>query len=208
MRYVGIMLILAAGVAGAQVRREPMALTAAPAVDTSVGGALRNLASRAGVVFVGQVVAVERSGGVVEVRFSVQQVVQGAVGATFTLHEWAGLWAGGQQRYAVGQRAMWFLNAPNGAGLSSSVDGMEGVVPLVPMGANAAPLLDVRRLATRIQRAVGQPMMVEAVALPEAVASLATGKEPGVRELPGGWRPMPIKVQGQMRVLEEPHAAQ
>lgn len=208
MRYVGMVLLVAAGFAGAQVRREPVAPTAAPTVDTSVGGALRSLASRAGVVFVGQVMAVERSGGVVEVRFSVQEVVQGAVGATYTLREWAGLWAGGQQRYAVGQRALWFLNAPNGAGLSSSVDGMEGVVPLVPMGADAAPLLDVRRLATRIQRTVGQPMTVEAVVLPEAVASLATGKEPGVRELPGGWRPMPIKVQGQVRVVGEPHAAQ
>ncbi len=207
MRYLCLFLLAVAGVAAGQVTREPEALVRAPAVDTSVGGALRSLAGRAGVVFVGQVVAVERKGGVMEVRFRVQQVVLGAVGVTYTLREWAGLWAGGQQRYTVGQRAMWFFNPPNGAGLSSPVDGMEGVVPLVPMGADAAPLLDVRRLATRVQRTVGQPMTVEAMALPEAVASMATGRDPAARELPGGWRASPIKVSAQAKVVDAAHAS-
>jgi hypothetical protein len=179
-------------------------------VDSSVGGALRSLSARAGVVFVGQVTSAEREGGVFEVRFSVQQVVQGQVGATYAVREWAGLWAGGQQRYVVGQRAMWFFHAPNAAGLSSPVDGMEGIVPLVPMGADAVPLLDVRRLATRVQRAVGEPMQAEAVSLTDAVASVVAMEavEPRRKTLPGGWRPMPIQKPGQMRTTEGAHGAQ
>ncbi len=84
----------------------------AVAVDTTLGGALRSLASRAGVVFVGQVVSVVRKAGVVEVRFAVEQTVMGSVGDTYTLREWAGLWTGGQQRYRVGQRAMFFFMQP------------------------------------------------------------------------------------------------
>lgn len=166
----------------------------APQVDASLGAALRSLTSRAGVVFVGQVTAVQRVGGVVEVMFRVDEAVQGPVGATYTLREWAGLWSAGQPRYQVGQRAMVFLLPPNGAGLSSPVDGMEGVVPVVPMGADAAPLLDVRRLATRVQRAVGSPLVGEAVALPDAVTAMRSTVEPPLRRLPAGWVPQTVRV--------------
>jgi hypothetical protein len=169
----------------------------AVAVDTTLGGALRSLASRAGVVFVGQVVSVVRKAGVVEVRFAVEQTVMGSVGDTYTLREWAGLWTGGQQRYRVGQRAMFFFHAAKGeAGLSSPVDGAEGVLPLVPMGTDAVPLLDVRRLATRVLRAPGQPMTGDAIGLPEArqvVAEWRTSKsEPVQVALPRGVRPVAV----------------
>jgi len=129
----------------------------------SVGAELRLLASRAGVVFVGRVekietkegTAGEMGGGVVEITFSVEQPVLGVVGGSYVMREWAGRWTGGQQPFRVGQRAMFFLHAPSLAGLSSAVDGMIGVVPVVPMGVNEPALLDVRWLATRVRRTVG-----------------------------------------------------
>jgi len=140
-------LLLAGAVGGtalAQQRDER-----APA--ESVGAELRLLASRAGVMFVGQVekievkdgAAGEMGGGVVEITFSVEQPVLGVAGGSYVMREWAGRWTGGQQHFQVGQRAMFFLHAPSAAGLSSAVDGMMGVVPVAPMGANGQVLLDV-----------------------------------------------------------------
>jgi hypothetical protein len=171
--------------------------------DGSVGAALRSLASRAGVVFVGQVSRIERKGGMVEVSFAVSQPVVGAVGGVYTLCEWAGLWEGNEQRYQVGERVMVFLYAA-GAGLSSPVDGMEGVVPVVMMGADAGPLLDVRRLETRVLRAQGAPLGSEAgggMLLSEAVAAVRQARESGPivepvrRPLPVGLRPGPVSAQ-------------
>ena len=171
---------------------------AAAAPDTTLGDALRSLASQAGVAFVGQVTGIQHTGGVVEVRFRVDQTLLGSPGPTYTLREWAGLWAAGQQRYALGQSALLFLHAPGAAGLSSPVDGMEGVVPLLPIAANAPPLLDIRRLATRIERAPGAPLAAAdtgAVALPDAVAVVASRNtrrlEPALLPLPEGVRPRP-----------------
>jgi hypothetical protein len=175
--------------------------------DTSVGAALRSLASRAGVVFVGQVTAIVPQGGVVEVRFAVEQPVLGAVGATYSMREWAGLWAGGQPRYRVGQRAMFFLHAPGAAGLSSPVDGMEGVVPVLASDGGAA--LDVRWLAARVLRATGAPMADAengAVALSEARSVVAGWKtselEPKRLPLPVEMRPVAVAVpQGMVRAV-------
>jgi hypothetical protein len=171
------------------------------------------MASRAGLVFVGQVNRIERKGGVVEVTFGVDQVVLGSAGATYTLREWGGLWVAGEQRYQLGQRAMVFLHAASAAGLSSPVDGMEGVVPVVPMGADAAPLLDVRRLAARVQRLQGHPMEGEAVALADAAAVVSHWRSGGVAEpekrtLPAGWKPAPVEWQGTVRVVGAKYAAQ
>ena len=167
----------------------------ASAPDGSVGAALRNLASRAGAVFVGRVTAVTQSDGVVELSFAVVLRVMGVTGATYTLREWAGLWGGGQPRYRVGQRAMFFLHAPSAAGLSTPVDGMEGIVPVIATGADQAPLLDVRRLAGRVQRAPGQPLDTAergAVALSDA------------RSIVAGWR----SVQPEPRRLPLPVASE
>ncbi len=172
--------------------------------DASVGAALRSLGARAGTVFVGQVSRIERKGGVVEVSFAVSQPVAGAVGGVYTLREWAGLWEGNEQRYQVGERAMVFLHAAGGSGLSSPVDGMEGVVPLVMMGAGAELLLDVRRLETRVLRAQGAPLASEAgggIALSDAVATVRQVRapvgggpimEPVRRPLPVGVLPAPV----------------
>jgi hypothetical protein len=171
----------AGGAAFAQQRGER-----APA--TSVGGELRGLASRAGVVFVGQVQKIESKGGVVEITFTVQQPVLGVVGgagSSYVMREWAGRWTGGTQRYWVGERAMFFLHAPSAAGLSSPVEGMMGVVPVVPMGANGSALLDARWLATRVGRAVGAPLVNASrggVALADAVTVTRSWQTDSVAE--------------------------
>ncbi len=132
-------------------------------------------------VFVGQVEKIEPRGGVVEVTFTVQQPVLGVVGGSYVMREWAGLWTGGQEPFRVGERAMFFLHAPRGAaggeaggvGLSSPVDGMMGVVPVVPMGASGGALLDVRWLEARVRRTPGTPLAgasTGAIALADAVA--------------------------------------
>ena len=75
---------------------------------------------------------------------------------------------------------MFFLHAParsgnSGAGLSSAVDGMMGVAPVVPMGGNAAALLDVRWLATRVRRAVGAPLLGAALPGAAGVSGVSEG---------------------------------
>jgi hypothetical protein len=181
----------------------------------SVAGVLRSLASRAGVVFVGQVQSIVPKAGVVEITFQVQQSVLGGVVGTYVLREWAGRWAGGQQRFRIGQRAMFFLHAPGAAGLSSPVDGMAGVVPLIPMGTKVGALLDVRWLATRVSRPVGSSMGSAgfgAIALADAEAVVTGWKmelepEPVMLPLPVGVRPLPVMVlPGKSSLLEQTNA--
>jgi hypothetical protein len=180
-----------------------------------VGVVLRNLASRAGVVFVGQVMRIEHKTGTVEIVFQVQQPVLGSAGATYTLREWGGLWAAGQQRYRLGERAMVFLRGPgnsaNGSGLGSPVDGMDGVVPVVVQGANAAALLDVRRLAARVLRAQGAPIADAergAISVTDGATVAAGWKnvetpEPVRRPLPVGVRPaQPVTGVGPVQAAD------
>lgn len=198
-------VVLAASVAGVgALGQQPVG--DAPA--TSVAGVLRGLTARAGVVFVGQVQSVKPEGGVVVVTFQVQQAVLGVVGGTYVMRAWAGRWTGGQKRFQVGQRAMFFLHAPSAAGLSSPVDGMMGVVPVVPMGGKAGALLDVRWLASRVGRNVGSPMVdaeTGAVALADAVTvtkswQTTLAPEPASVPLPASMRPVATPPDGLLRV--------
>ena len=155
--------------------RPVVAQTATPgavAPQTSLTGELQSLAGRAAVVFRGQVVAIERHGGVVAITFRVEQPVLGGAGATYVLREWSGLWPMGQFRYNVGERALIFVHAASTAGLASPVDGQEGVVPVLVQGADAPALLDIRRLAAAILRAPQTPLPTEAdgaILLSEAI---------------------------------------
>lgn len=190
----GVALLGAAGVGAVGVaapQQDDRALAA------TVGAELRGLASRAGVVFVGQVTKIEPKDRIVEITFAVEQPVLGVVGGTYVMREWAGRWTGGQQPFQVGQRAMFFLHAANAAGLSSAVDGMMGVVPVVPMGADGQALLDVRWLATRVRRSVGAPVAAAlgAVALADGVAVTRGWQTEGMAE-PKGVR-LPEGVAGQ-----------
>jgi hypothetical protein len=174
--------------------------------ETSVGAVLGNMSSRASVVFVGQVESIKRTSGAVEITFRVDRAVLGQLGSRYTLREWLGLWVAGQQRYRVGQRAMVFLHGANAAGLSSPVDGMQGVVPLVPMGANAEPLLDIRWLETRVVRTMGASIADAdngAISLSDAISLIAQSNRPSpgpVNEpvklpLPVGVRPVAVPVK-------------
>ncbi len=187
MRKVGwlIWLLWPAIAAGAQV-----------APDASVEAALGNLSRRAATVFVGQVVGIRRNAGVVEVQFRVDTPVVGQTGGSYTLREWAGMWPQGMWRYRVGERALVFLHGASSAGLSSAVDGGEGVVPVMA-DTDGTVLLDVRRLSTRVQRQIGEPLADVsngAIALRDALPLIqsrgTTGRRPVRRPLPRGTTPI------------------
>jgi len=153
---------------------EPVETTATAAPE-STEAALQEMAGRAGVIFAGEVMAVrhpqgfagspqDAAEGMVEVEFQVDVAVEGiAEGSRFVLREWAGLWAGGVERYRVGQRLLMFLHAPDAHGVTSPVDGMDGAMPL--MGNGVAPaagdsmttpggwLVDLRWVQTHVRRA-------------------------------------------------------
>jgi hypothetical protein len=137
--------------------------------------ALHAMSRLAGVIFTGQVVAVRRQDGVngatgvVEIAFAVEDAVRGVSGSAYTLREWAGLWPAGEEPFRVGQRFLMLLHAPNAAGLSSPVGGMDGAIPIrggaraqaaasaetvsAPASTSAGGrVVDLRWVATRVGR--------------------------------------------------------
>ena len=135
----------------------------------TVEEALHQMSDSAGVIFVGEVTAIRsRSGengssGIVEVDFRIDQAVRNCTpNTTYTLREWAGLWAAGDQRYRPGQHLLMLLHSPGSSGISSPVGGMTGAIPVrastpSPDTASAAtasaPLIaDLRWVGTRLQR--------------------------------------------------------
>lgn len=164
--------------------------------DSSVTAALANLSQRAATVFVGQVVGIRRDAGVVEVQFRVDMPVLGQAGGSYTLREWAGMWPMGQMRYRVGEHALVFLHGTSSAGLSSVVDGSEGMVPVMADDKGTL-LLDVRRLSTRVQRQIGEPLSDVsdgAIALKDVLPVVqsrgAVIRRPVRRPLPPGTTPI------------------
>ena len=136
------------------------------AVPQDVLTALHQMADKAGVIFIGQVIKVRRrdsgnaAAGVVEITFEVDQAVRGCTVGSYVLREWAGLWEGDDQRYRTGQRLLMLLHAPGASGMSSPVDGMDGAIPIVrggsvPLVANssarvAPPAVDLRWVGTKL----------------------------------------------------------
>ncbi len=140
--------------------------------------ALHQMSDLAGIIFVGQVLAVRHlagdqgSSGVVEIDFHIEQAVRGCSSSiTYTLREWAGLWQEGDNRYRPGQRLLMLLHTPNAAGLSSPVGGTNGAIPirsaaapaLVTSSATVSPsegapisstplVADLRWIGTRVLR--------------------------------------------------------
>ena len=150
-------------------------LSGVGALAQTVETSLHEMADAAGVIFVGQVTRVRRvegggtASGVVEVEFRVDRSVRGCgVGGTYVLREWAGLWSGGAQRYRVGQRLLMLLRAPNAAGMSSPVGGLDGAIPIGGVeselagassgvgGTSARPveMVDLRWVGTKVVRPV------------------------------------------------------
>jgi hypothetical protein len=139
--------------------------------DITVEDALHHMSDQAGIVFVGEVIAIRQSegengaSGVVEIEFRIDQAVRGcAAGSTYVLREWAGLWSGGDQRYHIGQRLLMFLHTPGLGGVTSPVGGMAGVIPI--RGTTNAPrptdtstamlpqIADLRWVGTQLQRSI------------------------------------------------------
>jgi hypothetical protein len=210
--WVGIWKI--GGVCGLLLGAIPAFAQAAP--DVTLAAALSGLGARAGVVFAGEVTAIRRMSGVVEVEFRVDQAVKGQTSGSYVLREWSGLWAAGQRRYWVGERAVVFLHQPGKGGLSSSVDGMEGILPITPTS-SATLAVDVDRLRTRVQRDVGTPMSEAGVRMSLAeVTSAVVGEAapvapplPRPRPVPRPVRKLPIEIlpyqpPSEMQRQEEP----
>ena len=125
--------------AGAWAQQAPVAALS----GTDASATLSAMAGQAAVIFAGQVTAIARhdDAGYVQVTFSVDEAVAGCgTDSQFVLREWVGLWTGHEPRYRVGQRLLMMLHAPNAAGLSSPVNGMDGAIPL--LGAGAPALMD------------------------------------------------------------------
>jgi hypothetical protein len=178
--------------------------------DASVTAALQNLSKRAATVFVGQVVGIRRDAGVVEIQFRVDTPLVGQTGGSYTLREWAGMWPPGQMRYRVGERAVVFLHGTSSAGLSSVVDGGEGMVPVMA-DEKGTLLLDVRRLSTRVQRQIGEPLADVsdgAIALTDALPLIqsrgAVSIRPVRRPLPPGTTPIISIWREVMRLPARP----
>ena len=124
------------------------ATSAYPTPQTTTEDVLHEMTTRAGIIFLGTVLAVRLPDpsantppGIVEVEFSVEQAVLGpATGTTYTVREWAGLWQDGP-RFLPGQRRLMLLHAPGPGGLSSPVDGLDGAIPVTggPPTLSAAP---------------------------------------------------------------------
>ena len=127
---------------------------------------LHQLSDKADVIFAGQVLAIRHPlDGAVEVEFRVDQGIRGCTAGTpYVLREWAGLWAGDNQRYRVGQRLLMLLHAPSAAGMSSPVGGLDGAIPIRHGGAAMAtgdvatpsqpPYVDLRWLGAKLPHAV------------------------------------------------------
>jgi len=99
---------------------------------------LPHMIRAAGPIFAGTVTAIARSPisskdavATVAITFHVNQGIQGAItGQDFTLHQWIGLWNGGQQRYRIGEQVLLFLYPASRLGLTSWVSGSLGRFPI------------------------------------------------------------------------------
>jgi hypothetical protein len=152
--------------------------------------ALHTMLRQAGVIFAGRVIAVRRDSGigigigvgnsgatgVVEIDFAVDDAIRGVGGGTYTLREWAGLWATGDAPFRVGQRFLMLLHAPGPAGLSSPVGGEDGAIPIRGSGQPAVAIstqtaggvVDLRWIATRVVR----PVLYEAPSVAHRIGRL------------------------------------
>lgn len=111
--------------------------------------AFQQTAQHAGLIFDGTVTAIhsEFAKGKLPqtyfISFRVKQGVRGVrSGGIYSIREWAGLWMPGQKpRYHIGERAMWFLYPPSPAGLTSTVGGRTGKLPILAGAVNGEQVL-------------------------------------------------------------------
>lgn len=109
------------------------------------------IAAVAGIIFSGRVTSIGQSAGLpghetasTTVTFQVEQAMRGvSPGQSLTIHEWPGLWNGGE-RYRVGERVLLFLYLPSKFGLTSPVSGGLG---RFAMDSHGMVLLNPRHVA-------------------------------------------------------------
>src|SRR5262249_17838675 len=123
---------------------------------------LQQLTQKAGYIFSGTVLSVERTPpktqhevATVQITFRVEQAVRGVSSRQIlTIHEWAGLWDSGD-RYRRGEQVFLFLYQPSRLGLTSPVNGNYGRFKL---DSNGRIMLNAARLqALRINGPVHVP---------------------------------------------------
>ena len=169
----------------------------APAVAVTAQAVLVEMASRAGVIFSGRVLGVERqdAAGYVDVRFGVDACVRGCAGkSVYVLREWVGLWTGEQERYRTGARLLMLLTARGPSGMSAPVDGEAGAIPL--LAAAQPPVMDgqgrvVADTALGVSERVADLRWVQAKALRTMVTATATAA-PG--QSANGWAGPPAEI--------------
>ena len=169
------------------------------APETDAASALGHMAKRAGSVFVGSVGSIVQRGGAVEIEINVEVTLAGTPSGVYTMREWAGLWLPGQPRYRVGQRAMFFVLPVSDAGLSSPVDGADGIVPVSGDPTDQRATVDLRRLNARLLRSVGQPLSTDGSAkLGDVVQTVARALESTrtTGAVGGGPRPIAVRPSG------------
>jgi hypothetical protein len=188
--------------------------------------ALHAMSQQAAIIFAGQVVAIRhRDGvnggtGIVEIDFAVEDAIRGAIGATYTLREWAGLWQTGDAHFSIGQQYLMLLHAPSQSGLSSPVGGMDGAIPI--RGSSPPPptqatqsdsrMIDLRWIGIRVVRPLSyRPATVaRQTALPVSIHAYArTTISATAPESESSWTPGTADVSAPAAISEaaQPAAA-
>ncbi|HEY4382738.1 MAG TPA: hypothetical protein VGN01_20510 [Acidobacteriaceae bacterium] len=195
-RVVCTAFVLACALGVACGRTQTMPGLTAGEIPQATEDSLHAMSQQAGVIFTGQVIAVNRhdgadgAAGVVDIGFAVDWAIRGVSGATYTLHEWAGLWPAGEEPFRVGQRYLMLLHTPGLTGLSSPASGPDGAIPIraADDARETAVVVDLRWVATGAVRqetfqvdSVAHPIGGPVVMRPNV---LVTGKRSGSEARP------------------------
>ena len=159
LRFLGVLSALfpCAPIIHAQSSPLPSPQAAAKASQDS----FRKAVARAGLIFEGTVTAIHAESGTYRVSMQVKQGVRGVrTGDEITIREWAGLWTGApanENRYRVGERALFCLYPLGRSGLPSTVGGRAGKLPVT--GGKVALPPDWPELAAQADMAATSPTL-------------------------------------------------
>jgi hypothetical protein len=138
-----------------------------PAPPLTTEDALHQMLDQSGIVFTGQVTAVDHNNAaILEVTFAVDDAIFGvAPNSTYTLREWAAVSPAEASQFEIGRRYLMFLHAAGPGGLSSPVGGPDGAIPILP-GNEAASLSTPDVLGFAAQTAIAQAAAQATAQLP------------------------------------------
>jgi hypothetical protein len=178
-----------------------------PQTNPDTLAALHDMTRLAGVIFAGCVISLRRRAGVagaagtVEIEFAVENAIRGVAGSSYTLREWAGLWAAGDEPFRVGQRYLVLLHAPGASGSSSPIGGADGAIPI---HGEAGPLadsraVDLRWIAAQVARTIAYRMTLRPTSLLVALHPYAETMAAGRLEESGSVDTLPQTRAHRMR---------